>query len=227
MCSTPPGPGRHCTRLNAQRARLDDDDSEGEWSGARPSTSQSMRYRPSSGASRVDGDLGRPTRTLEQQRSIIGVTRTQLPSPRFQAWADASGAAAEVPYTVFVHTADVTGAGTDANVYLELNGDFGSSGPRRLVEELLRARTRRRVRARQRRARRPTQRAGRARWRPVLSTAEWVRKCVYPNHSQGRWLTLTCLSVQMLEKIVVSTADGRTWQFDCNSRIVDSVILTV
>ena len=80
----------------------------------------------------MDGDLGRPTRTLEQQRSIIGVTRTQLPSPRFQAWADASGAAAEVPYTVYVHTADVAGAGTDANVYLELNGDFGSSGPRRL-----------------------------------------------------------------------------------------------
>jgi hypothetical protein len=37
-----------------------------------------------------------------------------------------------VPYTAYVHTADVTGGGTDANAYLELNGDFGSSGPRRL-----------------------------------------------------------------------------------------------
>ena len=73
----------------------------------------------------------RPT-SREQQRSVIPVVATQLPSPRFQAWADASGAAAEVPYTVYVHTADVAGAGTDANVYLELNGDFGSSGPRRL-----------------------------------------------------------------------------------------------
>ena len=36
-------------------------------------------------------------------------------------------------YEVFVHTGSVSGAGTDANVYIHLFGELGDSGERKLA----------------------------------------------------------------------------------------------
>ncbi len=46
--------------------------------------------------------------------------------------AGAAGPPAEVAYEVAVFTSDVRGAGTDANVFIELHGDKGSVGQMRL-----------------------------------------------------------------------------------------------
>ena len=137
----------------------------------------------------------------EPARETFPVTPATLPSPRLgQAWAEAP---AEVPYTVYVYTADTAGSGTDSNVYLELHGEHGSSGARRLH-------------------------------------ASW-KNCFERGHVDEFALGSTELGALTsarvghdgaargaewgLERIVVATTDGRRWQFDCNSMIVDSVIL--
>lgn len=41
---------------------------------------------------------------------------------------------AEVEYNVNVYTGDISGAGTDANVFINITGEYGDTGERQLKE---------------------------------------------------------------------------------------------
>lgn len=129
------------------------------------------------------------------------MTAAQLPSPRLgQAWAETT---AEVPYTVYVYTADSAGSGISANVYLELHGELGSSGARRLH----------------------------ASWKSCFERGH-VDEFALGSAELGELVSVrvghdgaTRGEEWGLERIVVATTDGRRWQFDCNATILDSVVL--
>jgi hypothetical protein len=55
-----------------------------------------------------------------------------LLAPASGAAGAAAGPPAELVYEVAVYTSDIRGAGTDANVFIELHGDKGSVGQSRL-----------------------------------------------------------------------------------------------
>lgn len=73
-----------------------------------------------------------PSRWLDKKN---GLSVTLTPDRDGDGIGDALEGGPEVEYTATIYTSDIRGAGTDANVFIELHGDKAATGERRLDDD--------------------------------------------------------------------------------------------
>jgi len=167
----------------------------------RPSTSSSTtrrrRERGNPRATSARGNKSEGMRPTSSNGSIRPTSRQQKRIPvNVDAWADQGGdeePPLELAYTVFVYTGNEQGAETDANVFIELLGEGGTSGPRELH----------------------------ASWKNCFgqgSIDEFALSCADLGELQRIHIGHDSPSLNsgwLLERIAVSDSTGRHWDFAC------------